>query len=333
MEAGSATAQGRSTKRDWDPYQEDEDPGRHKVTWEDLGPVAAMGLMLVGAQLLAVWIAGPFVAAGLRAFEDPEDPLNPILYFGLILLFTIFILVVAKFGFDWVIQGIILFAIGAVMVYVFWPLLNILGIDPTVNIVISIAGAVALTVLLYKWPEWYVVDSVGILVSAGAVAIFGVSFGVFPAIILMVGLAIYDFIAVYKTKHMLSLADRVVKLRLPIMLVVPKTKDYSFLEERAELSSEAKPGRPRDAMFMGLGDIVIPSILIVVAFSRLNNPLAAVGALVGTFIGFVVLMQFVLRGKPHAGLPLLNGGSILGFFVAFAFSGQAWAELNLPGIG
>ncbi len=292
-----------------------------------------MGLMLIGAQLLAVWVAGPFTAAGLRAFENPEDPLNPIIYLGLILGFTAVILVIARLGLDWIIQGIILFAIGSVMVYVFWPVLNLFGLDPIVNLVISLAAAATLTVLLYAWPEWYIVDSVGILVAAGATAIFGVSFGVLPAIILLVALAIYDFIAVYKTKHMLTLADRVVKLRLPVMLVVPKTRNYSFLDEREELSKEVAAGRPRDAMFMGLGDIVIPSILIVVAFSGLNNPVAAVGALVGTFAGFLLLMSFVLKGKAHAGLPTLNGGAIAGFFIGFALSGAAWANMNIPGIG
>lgn len=306
---------------------------KSKLSWDDLGPVAAMGLMFIAAQLLAVWIAGPFTAAGIRAFEDPENVINPILYIGLIILFTIVILVIAKFGLDWIIQGIILFAIGAVMVYVFWPVMNILGVDARLNLALSLAGAIALTFLLYKWPEWYVVDTVGIIVAAGATAIFGVSFGVLPAIILLVALAIYDFIAVYKTKHMLSLADRVVKLRLPIMLVVPKSRDYSFLDEKEKLSDQVATGKPRDAMFMGLGDIVVPSVLLVVAYSQLNNPIAAVGALVGTFIGFLVLMGFVLKGKAHAGLPTLNGGAIGGFFIGFALSGAAWAQLNIPGIG
>jgi presenilin-like A22 family membrane protease len=32
-------------------------------------------------------------------------------------------------------------------------------------------------------------------------------------------------------------------------------------------------------------------------------------------VGFVLLMRKVAEGEPHAGLPLLNGGAIAGFFV------------------
>ena len=49
------------------------------------------------------------------------------------------------------------------------------------------------------------------------------------------------------------------------------------------------------------------------------------GALCGSLIGFIILMSFVLKGKPQAGLPLLNGGAILGFFImAFVTGGLDW---------
>ena len=42
---------------------------------------------------------------------------------------------------------------------------------------------------------------------------------------------------------------------------------------------------------------------------------AALGAALGTLAGYGFLMIFVLRGNPQAGLPLLNGGAIVGFLV------------------
>ncbi len=314
------------------PMLGEETPPVARPRLEDLAPAAAMGLMFLGAQLIAILVAGPFEAAGIRAFEDPESLANPFIYLGLILGFTAIILLIAKYKLDWLIQTIILGAIGATMVYVFWPLLALTGLAVYPNLAVSVALAALLTFLLYKWPEWYVVDSVGILVSAGATAIFGVSFGVLPALILLVLLAVYDYISVYKTKHMLALADSVVGLRLPIMLVVPKHKDYSFLDEREKLTTQVASGKPREAMFMGLGDIVIPSVMVVIGYSGLGNAGAAIGALLGTFAGFALLMSFVLRGRPHAGLPSLNGGSILGFFVGFLLSGAPLSDLAIPGL-
>jgi presenilin-like A22 family membrane protease len=81
-------------------------------------------------------------------------------------------------------------------------------------------------------------------------------------------------------------------------------------------------------MFMGLGDIIIPGILVVSAFVTLadrsvtvggvaGNFLVAVATILGALVGFAVLMRFVLRGNPQAGLPLLNSGAILGYLVAY----------------
>ena len=35
-------------------------------------------------------------------------------------------------------------------------------------------------------------------------------------------------------------------------------------------------------------------------------------------VGFAILMRFVLKGNPQAGLPLLNGGTIAGYLLSFA---------------
>ncbi len=43
--------------------------------------------------------------------------------------------------------------------------------------------------------------------GAGAAALFGISFGLLPAILLLSVLAVYDAISVYGTEHMLDLAE------------------------------------------------------------------------------------------------------------------------------
>ncbi|MFQ6060432.1 MAG: presenilin family intramembrane aspartyl protease [Thermoplasmata archaeon] len=77
---------------------------------------------------------------------------------------------------------------------------------------------------------------------------------------------------------------------------------------------------------MGLGDVVIPGVLVVSAFRWLSDrgglfPLAylfvAVFTLLGCLIGFLILMRFVLKGNPQAGLPLLNAGAMLGYIFSY----------------
>jgi presenilin-like A22 family membrane protease len=194
--------------------------------------------------------------------------------------------------------------------------------------------AVILSIFLFKHPEWYIVDIVGIIVAGGVTALLGISIGLLPIIMLLVILAIYDAISVYKTKHMVSLADKVMEFKLPILLVVPKKRGYSFIQQKG-LKKQLEDGEEREAMFIGLGDIIIPGALVISAFHFLPESGALLGigynlavalfTLVGTLVGFSVLMQFVLKGNPQAGLPLLNTGAILGFFISLfiLYQGEA----------
>ncbi len=173
-------------------------------------------------------------------------------------------------------------------------------------------------------------------------AIFGISLETSVVIILLVITAIYDYVSVHQTKHMIALADSVMDLRLPVLLVVPKRLPYSFLRER-RLRLQLKERSEREAMFMGLGDIVFPGMLVVsslvflrgdvsTALGLHGNLAVAMGTLVGCVAGFLVLMHFVLRGNPQPGLPLLNGGAILGH-LASAYLVYGDFGLSLPSLG
>ena len=177
--------------------------------------------------------------------------------------------------------------------------------------------ALSLVIILYKYPEWYVIDIGGIIIGAGAIAIFGISLGILLVIILLICLAIYDAISVYKTKHMIDLADTVMDLKLPVLLVVPKIRNYSLIKETKRLKEKLEEDSERDAFFMGLGDVVMPGILVVSAYNNINNSLPiALSIIIGTLIGFIFLMNYVIKGKPQAGLPFLCGGAICGYIIS-----------------
>ena len=91
-------------------------------------------------------------------------------------------------------------------------------------------------IALIMRPEWYVINTVGVLVGAGTITMLGVSFVPWIIIIFMVLAAIYDAWAVYKSKHMLELADTMVNLELPVMLVAPQkpTRGRIQVENRPE---------------------------------------------------------------------------------------------------
>lgn len=295
------------------------------VTLAEYRGTAALLGFFVATMLLAVAFAAPFRAAGLQAFEDPGEVGNSFLYFGLILAFTLLILYIARKGAKWLIRLIILGTVALTIGYVAYPLLAVsLGLDTAVALAIAIALAVGSVAALYWHPEWYVIDGVGLLVAAGSAAIFGISLSLVPVVVLLAGLAIYDAIAVYRTRHMLSLADTVIELRLPVLLVIPKHGGYRFRADAARLREASSTTKAqREAMFMGLGDLVMPTILVVSALQFALpgwGPYPSLGAALGTLAGFAVLMGYVLKGNPQAGLPLLNGGALVGFLMGVFYS-------------
>jgi presenilin-like A22 family membrane protease len=297
-----------------------------------------------------------------------------------------------KYDFDWAVRGVVVLTSGLLSWYVFSVFL------PTAPSVVLAAGV---AVALLAYPEWYVIDTAGVLMGAGAAALFGISFGVLPAVVLLLALAVYDAISVYGTRHMLELAEGVMDLRIPVVLVVPTSLSYSLLdadmtgvadaegadEGDAATADGGSPGggsagsesattpaggddavagdggdaagntddtgdtdgvgdgeevgdvedddRPdgngdddsvRDAFFIGLGDAVMPTVMV--ASGAFFSPAASLGlstlpalnlpaltAMVGTFVGFFLLMWAVTKGRAHAGLPLLNGGAVGGYLV------------------
>ncbi len=291
-----------------------EKPDVPPVTMADYRATAGLFMAFLITQVLAVLFAKPSIDAGLQAFEDSGDPLNIVYYIILLIAFTFLILWLHKRGIKWAIQGIILLAVGSTVMYVIAPLLLSSGLSTGLSWGLGALVGGGSVLWLYIKPEWYVVDLVGVLVAAGAAAIFGISLEPWLVVMMLVALAIYDAVAVYKTRHMLSLADSVIELRLPVLLVVPKSKGYSFLHEAAKFKeANAENKEQREAFFMGLGDLVMPTILVVSALTFGAGTMPVLGAAVGMLVGFGVLMGFVLKGNPQAGLPLLNGGAIVGF--------------------
>ena len=283
----------------------------------EIFPFLLMAGLIILIDGLALSVISPFEAAGMSVFENPDDPLNIVYLFLTILVFTAAILLISKFLKKILVQGIILVAVGFVSFSVFYPLLAAV-FSELWSVSLSMAATAVLVVMLVKYPEWYVIDTSSIIVGAGSIAMLGISLNILLVIVLLIGLAVYDAISVYKTKHMIDLADTVLELRSPIMLVIPKIRNYSQMKETRSLKEELREGEERKAFLMGLGDFVFPGILVASTFYNITNNglLIALSVMLGTLLGFTPLAVHVSRGKPQAGLPYLCSGAILGYIVS-----------------
>lgn len=370
-----------------------------------LASAGIVGIFLV-VQLGALALVEPFKEEGHQVVEDTGDPTISIVYMAAIIVMTGFMLVAMKYGGDSLLRLIIIFAGAYIGLYVFQVLVPntiTVTVDGEAINVLAWAGAGALGLALYAYPEWYVINASGIIMGIGAAGLFGVNFGILPALVLLAILAVYDAISVYGTEHMLTLASGAMEMRVPVVFVIPLSLSYSFLEEGGpdhieessheddesqvdadedetldaealkelgpegvtdleteqitdldadvveELDEEVRAAireehSDRDALFIGLGDAVIPTVLVASAaffvdsgpeLSLLGIPatLPAVTAMAGTLVGLVILLWMVLKGRAHAGLPLLNGGAITGYLLGALVSGLSLAEaLGITGL-
>ncbi len=289
---------------------------------KNLIPLLAMPILLLIVEIGAVLLSLPVQASGIVAFEDPTSLENPLIFIAILLVFTGFLLLLIKFDLKKVIAAVIGLSLFFTFVYIFMALVYAaIGVTDLATIAVLVLAIIA-TALLYKYPEWYVIDALGVLIGAGVASIFGVSLDVIPVVILLILLAVYDAISVYKTKHMITLAEGVIDLKTPILFVIPKKRDYSFIKEGI---GKLGDGGERSAFIIGMGDLIMPSILVVSANVFLQGPrlggilnLPALGAIIGSLAGLLVLLHFVMSGKPQAGLPPLNGGTIIGFLIGLA---------------
>jgi len=250
-------------------------------------PRYLLSIFYLVSGFLALVIAPYYANAGMQAFEDTSSVSNSAYYLLMIIAFTAFIMLIARLKKE-LVKILFYFLLFITYFYAFLPFLSSLSILPSALLLIA----------LIKKENWMVTNVSAILVSSAVIAIFGISMEPFPVVVLLVALAVYDFISVYKTKHMIKLAESISGLNIPVIFRIP--------------------GKNRDAI-MGVGDVVMPNILVVSAFI-FNRCLTQV--LLTFFSGFagLVLLLFIVEKsqKAHAGLPILNSFAILGYLIGFA---------------
>lgn len=304
-----------------------------------LRPLGLVGLY-IGAQVAALALALPFRAAGLQTTSNPGSATAPLYLIAIIVAAPVGILLVARVqgglsALRWVIligiAGSLTFTLSAAFqvllpTWVFLPPAEA-GFAFVPAVALAMLSAVLIFEALLLDPQWYVVDFAGFVAAGALIALFGISFDILPVFVLLILLAVYDAVAVYVTKHMVSLAEVVSDLKLPILMVMPGSASYDYTQSKGFVQQRAKPVEEREALFMGLGDVVFPGILVVSAYVWLPtvpgilgvgaNLWVAVGALLGSLVGYAALMVLVAGGRPQAGLPFLNGGVIGGYLLTF----------------
>jgi presenilin-like A22 family membrane protease len=248
-------------------------------------------------------------------------------------------------------HGVLLFRIieGVVIVsaafYLFLIIIaSALPQDSAIPIPLSLSLAVALALAKNKWPGLR--NFTAIIASIGVGVVLGISFSFYAAYVLMALIAIYDYVAVFITKHMISLGREAVNRNLAFMIgaydieLVPKSS--MKLNEQKEVSKEVrkasnetlkrmlKAGNMPMPSFsaLGAGDLAIPLMLAISAYVTYLSYFISIAIIFGASFGLVFAMTISKRYKIAlpAIPPLFAFASMAIGVVVFSYSPEMWQQ-------
>jgi len=252
---------------------------------------------------------GIATALKINRFLETEEisisPINPWQFLFSFLIGTLLILIISflikskpRKGKVFKILFIFVIFWGAIIVLSLW-----LGDIP----------ALALTgLLIFLWlkrPSVLVHNLCIILGIAGVGAALGLRIEPKIMVALLIIFSIYDFIAVYKTKHMVKMAKEMIEHQAILALVIPR-KVSDFKGRLEEIKTGGK------FLILGGGDIAFPLLFCVSLIRQdiLSSLIVAVFSLIGLFFSYLIFTSQKIK-RPIPALPPIALFSILGFLI------------------
>jgi len=268
------------------------------------------------AQLIGLFTAGtvikdikvnPYVQQFIIT-ENSEDVFNAVYFFVYVLIGAIVIMAIIKFY-----KGQMLFRLLELLMIstsssiVFYAIFRYFAYGYEQAMTFGIVFGIIFAISKFFLPK--LKNAAAILATAGVGVIFGISLGVLPIIIMLLLLSVYDFIAVFKTKHMVKMAEVLIKSDLAF------TVSASVKEGAPRFSTKGE----RNRIDLGTGDIVAPVMFEVSALAL--SPMASLFIFIGACVSIVLLMYFAMRKKVVLpALPPITLGMLV-FFILGRFLG------------
>jgi len=125
-------------------------------------------------------------------------------------------------------------------------------------------------------------------------------------------LSMYDVIAVYKTKHMVTMFNKLLEKGVIMSIIIPRNP-------RATISKikEIRPGQQSGFMLLGTGDIALPLVFAISVMKiSLMSSFFVIG---GSLLGVIIVNQLLVEQSERRAIPALPPialCSILGFLLS-----------------
>lgn len=221
--------------------------------------------IFITAQVLAVLFGAVLSSQQVVIFSNPNSVGNSIFIVGYVLLSAALILILLYFY-----KGKSLFRF-------FEYFLIFATTNLVLNLYLSALTSILISLLLvaarFQFPQTR--NFFTMLSSSIVGGLIGASLGIIPVVIVAVLLAAYDFIAVFYTKHMVTLAKQLGKREAAFSIKLKEKK--KFIE-------------------LGSGDLVVPSMVSASFFVSGLNPILPI---MGSTAGFIFLIFLMKRKKQY----------------------------------
>lgn len=294
--------------------------------------------------LLATQVYSVATLVQLSSAQVVSSSVNAIFYIVYIVVISVVLLFLFRlFKGDKlfiVIEGVIIFIASALVFLIAIGAIDgglasdLFGAGNLYDFVAAAVLALALVVAKNRIPRLR--NFAAIIASVGVGAILGVTFSFLVAFIFMILLAVYDFIAVFITKHMVALADMAISKNLSFLVMVNEIKAVperslnanerqEFEKARSTLmkqgatmrglvTSDMVPVAARTAL--GTGDLAMPLMMSVAAYKVYANFTLSLVIIIGAACGLIATM-FILRKYKRAlpAIPPLLAGIVIAVFI------------------
>lgn len=143
---------------------------------------------------------------------------------------------------------------------------------------------------------------------AGIAAAVGADLSISAALVVLTMLAFYDIVAVYLTKHMVTMFRELSARGVILAFILPRLRPADLF------APAAGAGSSPSAMLLGTGDVALPAVLAVAALR--SGTIPALGAIAGAMAGFALLFFLFLgqpRRRPVPALPPIALGAVAGY--------------------
>jgi len=237
-------------------------------------------------QVLGIAMGSAFIAAGIQTVDNPADVGNALqLLLGILVTTGILLVVLYFYKGSALLKGL-----EAVMMFTASTLAFSLVL-PDVPTLLLAAGLVALRFLYEPFRPFLLMFAA--MVVGG---LLGASLDVLPVLVFVVAISAYDFVAVFMTKHMVFLAERMNERKTSLTV--------NFKHEKQQV-------------MLGSGDFVVPLVLSVSLFHQYGLFIAAFAA-VGATLGLASLLWLMEKKRGYyPGLQPIVFGELLLTAVGF----------------